>query len=402
VSKYRYRAARPDGEVLDGVIEAASEEAAVRQLQREGLLPIRTRPAGPALAGLFVRRPRSMDDGKALHLVHALATLLEAGLTLDHALRLLAGLDDDPASARAVSTLREGIRKGEALSSAMAARPDLFTPLQVNLVRAGEAAGDLPQALARLADHLERTQALRESVRSALVYPALLLFVAALSVVGLLLFVVPGFSQMFEEMGQALPLATRLVVAAGNALRECWWLLLLLPALIALWFERRLARPGVRLRWHARLLRWPLLGDLLSRLETARFSRTLAMLLESGVPLPRALQLATEVVNNGAIRAALEQAGEALKQGRGLGGPLAEAQLLPPLALQMIRVGEESGDLAPMLHKVADTFDRQTRNAIARLLALLEPALIIGLGLVVAGIIVSILVAVLDANRLLL
>ena len=210
---YRYRATRPDGEVHDGVMEAASEEAAVRQLQREGLLPIRTRLAGPALAGRFVRRPRSMDDGKALHLVRALATLLEAGLTLDHALRLLAGLDDDPASARAVSALREGIRKGEALSSAMAARPDLFTPLQVNLVRAGEAAGDLPQALARLADHLERTQALRESVRSALVYPALLLFVAALSVVGLLLFVVPGFSQMFEEMGQALPLATRLVVA---------------------------------------------------------------------------------------------------------------------------------------------------------------------------------------------
>ena len=397
---YSYKAARPGGEVVEGELEAPDEASLIRQLQDQGLLPIRARRADRGLRGLLRRRGPRIDAEQVLHFTRELATLLEAGLTLDRALAILADLADEAALKGVIEGVREKVQGGDSLSAALAAQGKVFSPLYLSMVRAGEAGGVLHQVLQRLADYLERSHELRESIRSALIYPTILLVVAGLSVAGLLIFVVPRFSQMFEEMGQTLPLATRIVVAAGDFLGHWWWALLAGALLLVAWIKARLERPEVRARWDARVLRWPLVGGLVARVETARLARTLATLLGNGLPLLQALDLAREVVGNQAIAAALAQVSEEMRRGRGLAEPLAEADVLPPLALQMIQVGEESGELETMLFKVADVFDQEVRAAVKRLLTLLEPVLIVGLGVLVAGIIVSILMAVLSANQL--
>ena len=397
---YSYKAVRPSGEVVEGELEAASETELVRQLQQEGLMPIRAVPAGRGLGGLFRRRRPRIGSQQVLHFTRELATLLEAGMTLDRALQILAELSDDEALAQMIAGVREKVQGGGTLSDALAAQGKVFSPLYISMVKAGEAGGVLHQVLERLADYLERSQELRESIRSALIYPTILLVVAGLSVAGLLVFVVPQFSQMFEDMGQALPLPTQIVVAIGDFLRDYWWMLVAGGLLFTAWAQAHFAKPQVRRRWDRRLLKWPLLGDLIAKVETARFSRTLATLLHNGLPLLTALKLVKDVIGNSVIAQSVEEAADHLKRGKGLADPLIEQQVLPPLALQMIKVGEESGDLEPMLIKVADVFDGEVRASVKRMLTLIEPALIVGLGLIVAGIIVSILMAVLSANQL--
>jgi general secretion pathway protein F len=329
-----------------------------------------------------------------------LATLIEAGLTLDRSLAVLVDLTPEEHVVKVLSDLQEGVRGGASFSAALEAQDGQFSKLYVNMVRAGEASGALAEVLSRLADYLERTAELRGTVTSALVYPMILLVVAGLSVIMLLVFVVPQFTVLFEDMGAALPLPTRIVVGAGDLVRGYWWALLVLIAVAALLIERWLQNSDNRRRFDYRVMRLPLFGDLIWKMETARLCHTLSTLLKNGLPLLSGLNLAKEVVSNRKIGDGLAEAAEDLKHGRGLAEPLTTGAVLPELALQMIRVGEESGTLDAMLAKVADIFDRETKLSVQRMLTLLEPALIIGLGIVVAGIIISILMAILGANEL--
>jgi len=397
---FSYKAVRANGEVEEGELEAADEAALVRQLQQDGLMPIRTSRAGSGLKGLFKRSKPKVSQEQILHFTRELATLLEAGMTLDRALQVLVELSDDEALVRTMESIREKVQGGDTLSSAMEAQGKTFTPLYISMVKAGEAGGVLHSVLQRLTDYLERSQDLRESVRSALVYPTILLTVAGLSVIGLLVGVVPQFSQMFADMGKALPLPTQIVVNIGNALTSYWWAILSGIFLGTAFASRHFSRPEVKRRWDKRLLGWPLLGDLIAKVETARFTRTLATLLHNGLPLLAALNLVKDVISNTVVAETIAEAADSLKRGKGLADPLIEKGILPPLALQMIKVGEESGDLEPMLNKVADVFDGEVRSSVKRLLTLLEPALIVGLGLIVAGIIMSIMLAILGANDL--
>jgi general secretion pathway protein F len=397
---FSYKAVRANGEVEEGELEAADEASLVRQLQQDGLMPIRTGRAGGGLKGLFKSSKPKVDQDQILHFTRELATLLEAGMTLDRALQILADLSEDEALVRMMENIREKVQGGDTLSSALESQGKIFTPLYISMVKAGEAGGVLHNVLIRLTDYLERSQELRESVRSALTYPMILLTVAGLSVIGLLVGVVPQFSQMFADMGKALPLPTQIVVNIGNALTNYWWLILSGIFLGSAFAARHFARPDVKRVWDKRLLGWPLLGDLIAKVETARLTRTLAILLHNGLPLLTALNLVKDVISNTTIAETIEEAAESLKRGKGLADPLIEKGILPPLALQMIKVGEESGDLEPMLTKVADVFDREVRSSVKRLLTLLEPALIVGLGMIVAGIIVAIMLAILGANDL--
>lgn len=398
---FSFKAVRPDGQVEDGEREAADEAALVALLQRDGLIPVRIRTAG-GLGSLLVRRGHPRVGSKEVGmLTRELATLLEAGLPLDRALQILIGLmEDEPHLHALLTDLQQRVRGGATFSEALEAQGEVFNRLYINMIRAGEASGALEGALARLADYLEQAAELRETIKSALIYPTILVFVAGLSLVVLLVFVVPQFTQLFQDMGAALPLPTRIVIAVGDLFRGYWWALLSGTALGAVLVQRLLQRPHLRLAWDTRMLGWPVLGDLLWKLETARFCHTLSTLLENGMPLLGALGLAKEVIENRWVATRLDAIGDDLKRGRGLAGPLTEAQVFPKLALQMIRVGEEGGRLDPMLTKVARLYDRETRAAVQRLLTLLEPALIIGLGITVAGIIISILMAILGANDL--
>jgi len=398
--RYYYKAVKLDGEEIEGELDAADEAALIRGLQADGLIPVKTRSAGGLTAQLARRKRRTLAPKDIEAITRQLATLLESGLTLDRSLSVLAELTPEEHVVRVLSDLQERVRGGATFSAALEAQDGQFQKLYVNMVRAGEASGALDQVLARLADYLERSAELRGTITSALVYPMILLVVAGLSVIMLLVFVVPQFTVLFEDMGAALPLPTRIVVGAGDFFRAYWWAMLVAVALIAVVIERWLQDAGNRRRFDYRAMRLPLFGDLIWKMETARFCHTLSTLLKNGLPLLSGLTLAKEVVGNRKIRDGLDEVGDGLKHGRGLAEPLASREVLPQLALQMIRVGEESGSLDAMLAKVADIFDRETRTSVQRMLTLLEPALIIGLGIIVAGIIISILMAILGANEL--
>ncbi|KAA6187283.1 type II secretion system F family protein [Thiohalocapsa marina] len=398
--RFYYKAVRLDGEEVEGEQEAADEAALIQRLQADGLLPVQTRSAGGLTAQLARRRRRRLSAKDIEVLTRQLATLLEAQLTLDRSLAVLVDLTPEEHAVKVLSDLQQRVRGGATFSAALEAQDGQFPRLYVNMVRAGEASGALGDVMARLADYLERSAELRGTVTSALVYPSILLAVAGLSVIMLLVFVVPQFTVLFEDMGAALPLPTRIVVATGDLFRGYWWALLVLVAVIAVLLERWLQNPDNRRRFDYRLMRLPLLGDLLWKMETARFCHTLSTLLKNGLTLFSGLSLAKEVVSNRKIGDGLDEVGDGLKHGRGLAEPLTTRQVLPELALQMIRVGEESGTLDAMLAKVADIFDRETRASVQRMLTLLEPVLIIGLGIFIAGIIISILMAILGANEL--
>ena len=398
--KYFYKAVKLDGEAVEGELEAADEAAVISALQAQGLLPLETRSAGGLRARLGRTRRRRLNQKEIGILTRELATLIEAGLTLDRSLQVLIELTPEGHLVRVLSDLQDRVRGGATFSSALEAQEGQFPRLYINMVKAGEAGGALDQVLDRLADYLERTAELRQTVTSALVYPSILLFVALTSVILLLVFVVPQFTALFQDMGAALPLSTRIVVGAGDLFRNYWWAMLAAIALIAVLLERWMQDEQVRDRLDHRVLGLPLFGDLIWKMETARLAHTLSTLLKNGLPLLSALTLAKEVVSNRKISHLLDEAGEDLKHGRGLAGPLVRLKALPDLALQMIRVGEESGALDAMLAKVASIYDRETRNSVQSMLTLLEPVLIIGLGVVVAGIIISILMAILGANEL--
>jgi general secretion pathway protein F len=398
--RFFYKAVKLDGETVEGELEAADEAALVGLLQTQGLLPIETRSAGGLLARVARTRRRRLSQKEIGILTRELATLIEAGLTLDRSLQVLIDLTTEEHLVRVLSDLQQRVRGGATFSSALEAQEGQFARLYINMVRAGEASGALDQVLDRLADYLERVAELRQTVTSALVYPAILLFIAGMSVILLLVFVVPQFTVLFADMGAALPLPTRIVVAAGDLFRNWWWAMLVAIALIAVIIERWLQDEQVRNRLDHRLLELPLFGDLIWKMETARLAHTLSALLKNGLPLLTALNLAKEVVSNRKVAGLLDEAAEELKHGRGLAGPLSRLKALPDLALQMIRVGEESGALDAMLAKVANIYDRETRTSVQSMLTLLEPILIVGLGVVVAGIIISILLAILGANDL--
>lgn len=398
--RFTYKAVRQDGEPVEGELDAADESAVVRHLQGEGLIPIQARRAGGLRDQLRRGRTRRLSGKEISVLTRELSTLLESGLTLDRSLQILIDLTEEERIGRILESLQDRVRGGATFSAALEEQEGQFPRLYVNMVRAGEASGALEAVLVRLADYLERTAELKETITSALVYPAILLFVAGMSVILLLVFVVPQFTVLFDDMGATLPLPTRIVIAVGDVFRYYWWAMLAAVALIALAVERWLQDPEVRTRVDHRLLALPLFGDLIWKLETARLCHTLSTLLKNGLPLLNALNLSREVVANRKLSGLLEEAAEDLKHGRGLAEPIARRAILPQMALQMIRVGEESGSLDSMLAKVAEIYDKETQASVKRLLILLEPALIIGLGIVVAGIIISIIVPILGANEL--
>jgi general secretion pathway protein F len=394
---FHYKVASPGGEVTEGQIEAPDEAQAVARLQAAGNIPIRI--SSSAGAGLRWRR-RAVRANDIQAFTQELATLLGAGLPLDRSLLILIDLADEPRVVQMTTNVLDRVRGGAALSEALESQSGAFSRFYVNMVRAGEMGGALEGVLNRLSEYLMRAKELRDSVVSALIYPAVLLAVSVISVFVLMVFVVPNFTQLFEDADQALPLLTQVVVGSAEFLSDYWWALLVGLLVLLVSIRQMLARPAARLRWDAQLLRLPLVGDLVRKLEAARFSRTLGTLLGNGVPLLTALSIVRETLGNRALAEGMAAAVAGLKEGRGMSEPLLAADLFPRLGLQMIKVGEETGRLEAMLLQVADIYDREVRTAVQRMLALLEPVLIVTLGLVIAVIILSILIAIVSVNEL--
>ena len=407
---YRYRAVAPGGAVSTGELDAANEAEILDRLRDQGLMPMQVAPAAAASSAGASRgeraprrrwfEPKRVTRDQLMALTRELATLLRAGLPLDRALETLIGLAPTPAVSALLQGIRDEVRGGKALSQALDARREVFSRFYVNIVRAGEAGGALATVLTRLADTMERNKELRETVKSALIYPVILIGVAVMSVMILLVYVVPQFQQTFAQAGKALPFATQVVIFVGTALKKWWWAMIAAAVVVGWWTRRRMRNPAVRARLDARLLRLPIVGDLVAKVEVARFSRTLATLLGNGVTLLAGLSIVRETMGNAVLASSLEGVTARLREGKGFGRPLAETGLWPKLATQMILVGEESGRLEEMLGRVADVYDREVQVAVKRFLAVLEPALILGLAVLIGGIVFSILLGVMGMSEL--
>ncbi|GHA16455.1 type II secretion system F family protein [Oceanisphaera arctica] len=399
---YYFKAVSQNGETQEGRLEGQNEQSIVLQLQQRGLIPLSVeQDAGQrhSLGAGWLQR-RSTGERQIQALTQDLAALLKAGIPLERALGIMIEVRSQAGDIRLLSQIREGIQRGQALSVVLAEQGSGFSPFYLNMIRAAEVSGNLELGLADLALYLERSRQLREKALSALIYPIILVLVSAVSLLIILTYVIPQFQQLFADMGQTMPLSTRIVIGSAEFLRDMgpWLLLALLLALIA--GQRLLARPEPRLAWDGFKLRLPLAGELIRRLEVARFSRSLGTLMKGGVPLLNALTIARDTINNRLLAQTVGEAADSLKEGKRLADPLQASGLFPPLAIQMIRVGEETGQLETMLLKVADRYDREVESTIQRLLTILEPVLIVGLGVIIAGIIISILVAILSINEL--
>lgn len=397
VHHYQYQACDAQGNMLHGQLSAESEREAVAQLQARKLVPLRisesrgqTRSGG----GTKIRNADLVD------FTNGLCTLVEARVPLDKALSLLEGITEKEHMKRLVASIRRDVKEGRSLADAMEQRPEVFTRLYVNIIRAGETGGILDQLLPDLAGFLERAEETRKEILSAMMYPLVLLFVGIASVALLLIFVVPQFTAMFEDVGTAIPPSAEFLLNLSDALKHWGWLIVPLTGLVV-YAWRRLdhdpERRRARDRW---LLTVPLLGTVLLYREVAVFTRTLGALLGAGIPLIRALRVAREVVGNTELVHHLQQVEEDVRGGAGLGVSLARTRQFPVLLHQLVTVGEESGRTGTILKKLAFTFDSHVRDHVGRLVAALQPALIVLLGIAVGGIIVTMLSAVFSMNTL--
>jgi general secretion pathway protein F len=402
---FQYRAADHAGKVVEGVMEADAEQGVILRLREMGCIPLRIampseRAIGAARQQLPLFSKRKVNQQQLLQFTRELATLLAAGLPLDRSLSILGGLVEGGELGKVLHSLVEAVRAGKSLAVSMGEHPDVFPRIYVNMIRAGEAGGILEGVLRYLTEYLESTVALKEDIKSALIYPAFLAAAAGVSLIVLFLFVIPRFSTIFKGIGKSLPWITQVVIAFSQLLTQYGWLILFVFVGAVCGAVFYIRTPDGRAEWDRVCLRSWLLGDLVRKFETARFARTLSALIKGGVPLLEALGTVQGVIGNRLLGKAISQVQVRVREGKGMARPLSESGLFPSLALNMIAVGEETGKLDGMLAEVANYYDQEVKRTTKRLTALLEPALILVMGLIIGVVVVSMLLAIFSINDL--
>lgn len=420
MTAFQYRAIDSAGRNVDGEIAAASRSSALAELASRGLVPvdlsdtyIKSAPApGPIAAALPIaasgrwtswiatlRKPR-FGQAQLVQITQALGSLVRAGLTIDRAIAISSSLSTDVAARAFLDDVGKRVRGGASFAQAIAASGRPMPGFYVSMVEAGETGGALASTLIRLGELLKRQQAIRQRITSALVYPAILFTVVLLTLVVLLGFVLPRFEQLFVESDAPLPLATRVVLAVGRFVADYGLYLCLAAAAGIVAGVRWIRTEAGRLALHRWMLRSKLLLGLPSMIDTARLLRTLSTLIGNGLPLPSALRVARGTLSNHALRASLDEAARRVKAGEHLHVALAGQKLFPPVAAQLARVGEETGKLDELLLSAAEYLEDHSGTLLDRLLTLMVPALTVGMGLIVAGLIGSVLVGLLSINDL--
>jgi len=408
---FEYKAFNDAGKQITGVRDAESAKVLRQLLRKEGvyLTEVTAERSGAGavsaagtarnlkLRQLFVGRI-STDDIAIL--TRQLATLLGAGIPLVEALTALIDQVDHDRLKTIVTQVKERVNEGASLADALAEHPRAFSTLYVNMVRSGEHSGALDVVLTRLADFTEAQARLRSKIFGTLMYPAIMMCIGLLIVIVLLTVVVPRISQMFEDMGATLPVLTRILIGASTTFTAYWYVVAALLVLGGWLFVRWKRTDEGRLKWDALLLKAPILGPMIRMLAIARFTRTLATLLKSGVPLLTAMGIVKALVTNTVLANVIENARESIKEGESIAGPLKRSGEFPPIVYHMIAIGERSGSLEEMLTNVADAYDSQVETRISALTSLLEPIMIVMMGGVVAFIVFSILMPILQMNTL--
>lgn len=416
---FSWRAASASGQIQQGHLQAQSVTHAMKLLREQGLHPLNVSVANAAemaqaqgavenravLAARGSSKPGRKDRGPVnaqdvLSMTSELTIMLRAGLALDNALKVLIDMSHKPAMRQLTQNLLESVKSGATFSKALAQHPRHFDDFYINMVRSGEASGQMAEVLRRLVEHMERLRALRESVVSALIYPAILLSVAVLTLVLMLGFVVPKFRDLFEDLGDALPLPTQILMWVGDVFTQWGWLIALVLVFGGLAGGQWLRSPAGKLWWQGRVLQLPLLGPLVARFQMTLFARSWGTLLGNGVPMLTALSIATDTVGNAVMREPLKTVAPVVKDGGRVVQALQQTGLFEPLAINLIRVGEETGRVGQMALELADILNRQVETGIKRALTLIEPLMILVLGVLVALIIISLMMGVLSVNDL--
>jgi len=400
---FRYVAIDKGGQLVRGTTEAADEPAVIAWLRGQGQLPVRAEAGG----GGFLRDLLATEFGRTglrrqevADLTRELSIMLEAGQDLDRALRFLTETAPNPRAARVTEQLRDAVRNGGSLAAALGQHPSSFSRLYVGLIRAAEAGGTLGATLDRMAVLLERERSLASSIKSALIYPALLVIAAIGSIVLLLTEVLPQFVPLFEQSGAQLPTATRILIAAGDFVGAYGIYVLGVIILAGVALREALRRPGPRLAADRLLLRLPVLGSLAREVLAARFNRTLGTLVVNGVPLVAALGIVRDAVVNLAGVAAVDRATTSAKGGAGLARSLGDSGIFPVRTVHLLRLGEETGQLGPMALRAAEIHEEKARLGVQRLVSLLVPAITILMGAAIAGIVAALMLAMLSLNDL--
>jgi len=402
MASFSYKAISSQGKAVTGAISADRIELASRELRTQGLTLLSLEPTGenifPPSQNPGGRGGVSSND--VLSITRELAVLLRAGLPIDRALKVMIEMAGHAQLRDLLDTLLTAVKSGKGLSQALQSYPDVFSNFYINMVRSGEASGRLGEVLARLAEYLTNSKAVKSSVVSAMIYPAILLGVAVLSILGMLGFVVPQFQTLFNDMGDALPLLTRAVISAGDFLKGYGLLLIFVFALLMFFLRNWLRSENGRARFDERLLNLPLVGSVVFKYEVSKFAKTAGTLMGNGVSLLQSISIAVETVDNSVIKKSLSALVPAVKRGQRISVALEEEKVFSPLVIQMIRVGEESGSLDQMMTELAQVYDEEVQAGVKRGLILLEPALILIMGGTIAVVIIAILMGIMSVNDL--
>jgi general secretion pathway protein F len=403
--KFRYTAVDFAGKRMSGVVEAASAAAVADRLHGQRCLLLRAREVeGEARFVDFVHADigfaRGLPKTTVAHFTRELSVMLAAGQDIDHALRFIVETSDSKRAREILETLRNQVRGGKSLALGLSEHPQVFSRLYVSLVRAGEAGGRLADSLSQLADHLERENRLAASVRSAMTYPTLLTIAATATIALLLTYVLPKFTPIFAQAGAQLPTATRVLIGIGDAVRDygAWALIALLC--LGLVFYRALKEPNARIAAERIVLGLPIVGVLIRRIQAARLTRTLGTLLRNGVSLVSALSISRDVLGSLTAMRVVDKATSSVKAGERLAHALGEGSFFPVQTIHLLKLGEETGRLADMALRTADVHEEQVHHTVQRVVSLLVPVITIVMGLIVAGIVGSLLVAMLSLNDL--
>jgi len=404
---YEYVALDTKGKKLKGIVDAGSLTAARQRLRDSSIYPIEVKEAS-------VRKKENALDERSVGnffnrvgiqelsaMTRQLATLLGAGLPLVQSINAMITQTSHPVLKKTLAQIKEEVNEGSSLTQSMSRYPKIFSPFFINMVRAGEASGTLNIVLERLADFSETQQTLRGKIRAALAYPVFMFLIGSAVLFFLIAFVVPNITRIFEEMHQTLPAITVFLITVSRFLESFWWAIViaLVVSVVVLRYLIKNTEKGRRF-WDRLKISMPVIGTLNRKMAVARFGRTLGTLLESGVPLLTALEISKNVINNSHIADAVQQASDEVREGQSLSAPLAKSGLFPPIATEMIGVGEQSGNLEQMLYKIADAYEKEVASNVTTMTSMLEPVMILVMGLVVGFIVVSILLPIFEMNQL--
>lgn len=404
---FEYTGIDSKGKRTAGSVDAENDRAARVKLRKQGVFP-----TALAIQGTMKQKVSlgmQVDFGKYFQRVgvqdiaimtRQFSALLAANIPLVDALTALIDQIENQKLKNVLSEVRERVVEGAKLSDAMRAHPKVFGDLYINMVNAGENSGALDVVMLRLADFTESQWKLRGKVIGAMTYPAIMSVVGIGLMMGLLTFVVPKITSIFEDAGAELPLPTRVLIAVSQTLSEYWWLLLLIIAVAVYTFRRYIRTPKGRKWWDGKRLKFPVFGNIQRIIAISRFSRTLSTLLASGVPLLASLDIVRNIVTNTILAEVIEQTRDEVREGQSVADPLKRSGQFPPLVTHMIAIGEKTGELEKMLERVADTYDGQVETSLSTLTTLLEPVMILVMAGVVTFIVLSILLPMLQLNQL--